>query len=326
MKKLIALCLLIVGNIYAQTDQLTFSAIIKNRNSDSLTVQSKGMKKVIVADKKGNFKDSFAVDAGLYQVFDGKEYTMVYLDNSYNLTMTLDAKAFDKTLKYTGKGARENNFLAEKMRNDGSLIGKLQDNPKGASKVMDERQSRLESKLADTKMSTAFRTMMGKVLSQEKMQIDKMIKKMIEGEKMVGKPSASFTYENHKGGTTSLKDFRGKYVYIDVWATWCGPCIGEIPHLQKLEKEFHGKKIAFVSISVDKQKSHDKWSKFVDKRSLGGVQLMADKDWKSDFIKSYGIQSIPRFILLDPKGNIVKWDAARPSDPRLKTLLNKLLK
>jgi thiol-disulfide isomerase/thioredoxin len=143
---------------------------------------------------------------------------------------------------------------------------------------------------------------------------------------MSGKPSPSFAYENFKGGTTKLDDYKGKYVYIDVWATWCGPCRREIPYLQKLEEAYHGKNIEFVSISVDVKKDYKEWRKMVADKSLGGVQLYADKDWNSDFIKAYGINSIPRFILIDPKGNIVNADAARPSDPELKEQLDKLLK
>ena len=64
-----------------------------------------------------------------------------------------------------------------------------------------------------------------------------------------GAPSPSFVdYENYNGGKTSLADLKGKYVYIDVWATWCGPCKAEIPSLKKIEKEYHGKNIAFVSV------------------------------------------------------------------------------
>jgi thiol-disulfide isomerase/thioredoxin len=137
--------------------------------------------------------------------------------------------------------------------------------------------------------------------------------------------SAPFDYENHKGGTTKLEDLKGKYVYIDVWATWCGPCRAEIPSLKKVEEKYHGKNIAFVSISVDVDKDHEKWKNFVTEKQLGGIQLFADKNWNSDFMKSYGINSIPRFILIDPNGKIVKSDAARPSDPQLQKQLDALL-
>lgn len=138
-----------------------------------------------------------------------------------------------------------------------------------------------------------------------------------------GKPSPKFNYENYKGGQTTLDNLKGKFVYIDVWATWCGPCRQEIPYLQKVEEQYHGKNIEFVSISIDAKKDHDKWKKLVDEKKLGGIQLFADNDWNSQFIKDFGIESIPRFILLDPNGNIVTADAPRPSDEQLIELFTK---
>ena len=131
----------------------------------------------------------------------------------------------------------------------------------------------------------------------------------LAAKKLEGIASPSFDYENFNGGKTKLEDLRGKYVYIDVWATWCGPCIAEIPSLKKVEEKYHGKNIVFVGISVDTNKDHEKWQKFVTKKELAGVQLFADKDWNSDFIKAFGINSIPRFLLIDPEGKVVKADA-----------------
>lgn len=140
-----------------------------------------------------------------------------------------------------------------------------------------------------------------------------------------GMPSPAFVeYENHKGGTTSLKDLKGKYVYVDVWATWCGPCIREIPSLKEVEKQFHGKNIAFVSTSIDKASAHNTWVEMVKNKELGGIQLMADNDWNSQFVKDYAIEGIPRFILIDPDGNIVSADAPRPSNPKLVELFKEL--
>ncbi|WP_298535439.1 thioredoxin-like domain-containing protein [uncultured Algibacter sp.] len=127
-------------------------------------------------------------------------------------------------------------------------------------------------------------------------------------------------YENYKGGTTSLVDLKGKYVYVDVWATWCGPCIREIPALKEIEKQYHGKNIEFVSVSIDKLTDHDKWTAMVADKALSGTQLMADNDWNSNFVKEYQIQGIPRFILIDPEGKIVDHNAPRPSDPTLEAL------
>ena len=116
-----------------------------------------------------------------------------------------------------------------------------------------------------------------------------------------GKPSPMFVdYENHKGGQVSLEDLKGKYVYVDVWATWCGPCIREIPSLKEVEKQFHGQNIEFVSTSIDKAADHEKWVAMVKDKELGGMQLMADNDWQSQFVRDYVIEGIPSFILIDP--------------------------
>ena len=139
-----------------------------------------------------------------------------------------------------------------------------------------------------------------------------------------GQPSPVFDYENYNGGTTSLNDLRGKYVYVDVWATWCGPCKAEIPYLQEVEKEYHNKNIAFVSISIDDKEDYQKWRDFVKEKDLGGIQLVADKDWDSDFVTGYQINGIPRFVLIDPDGNIVTSDAPRPSNKALKDLFSEL--
>lgn len=120
-------------------------------------------------------------------------------------------------------------------------------------------------------------------------------------------------YENYKGGTTSLADLKGKYVYIDVWATWCGPCKSELPHLKALSEKYAGKKIAFVSISVDTPDQKETWKKMIKEDEMNWIQLFSDRDWKSDFVTAYGINGIPHFIFLDPQGKIISASAPRPS-------------
>ncbi|PCH76381.1 MAG: thioredoxin [Flavobacteriaceae bacterium] len=138
-----------------------------------------------------------------------------------------------------------------------------------------------------------------------------------------GKVSPKFVdYVNIKGGTTSLDDLKGKFVYVDVWATWCGPCKAEIPSLKALEKEYHKENIEFVSISVDKTTDKDKWIAMIKDKKLEGIQLFASNSWSSEFVKGYLIKGIPRFILIDPQGNIVNANAPRPSSEKIKGLLN----
>ncbi|MGY3792521.1 TlpA family protein disulfide reductase [Aquimarina sp. 433] len=138
-----------------------------------------------------------------------------------------------------------------------------------------------------------------------------------------GNDSPTFDYENYNGGSTKLADLKDHYVYIDVWATWCKPCIAEIPSLKKLEKEYD-EKIKFVSISVDNKRDHDAWKTMIKEKELSGIQLFADNSWSSKFIRDYDVQGIPRFILIDKEGKIVNADAPRPSDPRLVTLFKEL--
>ena len=140
-----------------------------------------------------------------------------------------------------------------------------------------------------------------------------------------GNPSPLFNdYENYAGGTTSLTDLKGKYVYVDVWATWCGPCLAEIPSLKKVEKEYHGKNIQFLSVSIDDIKDHGKWKDMIKEKELGGIQVFADNNWESAFVQGYLIKGIPRFIIIDPQGNIVTANAPRPSDPKLIDMFNEL--
>lgn len=140
-----------------------------------------------------------------------------------------------------------------------------------------------------------------------------------------GKTAADFTYPDVNGKMVSLSDFKGKVVLVDVWATWCAPCRGEIPYLKRLEKEMKGKGVVFIGVSLDVEKDKEKWKDMLKKEGLEGVQLFAG-GFKSKIAADYKIQGIPRFMVFDKAGNIVAFNAPRPSDPKLKDLLEKTLK
>lgn len=133
-----------------------------------------------------------------------------------------------------------------------------------------------------------------------------------------GQPSPKFNnYVNYNGGKTSLDDIigKGKYVYIDVWATWCAFCKKEIPLLKRLEQRYHGKNIEFVSINVDTKDKKKKWEKTIEDREMTGIQLFGGKSHLDlKFTKDYLIKGLPRFILIDPDGKIVTANAPRPSN------------
>lgn len=143
-------------------------------------------------------------------------------------------------------------------------------------------------------------------------------KQAIENMPKEGEPALDFTYQDKDGNDYSLSSFKGTLVYVDVWATWCGPCIGEIPSLQKLEEEYHGKNITFLSISVDSNK--EDWLNYLKENELGGVQLWAD-GW-SKITKDYAIFGIPRFMLFSSEGNVISTNAPRPSSDKISGLLD----
>jgi len=137
-----------------------------------------------------------------------------------------------------------------------------------------------------------------------------------------GMPAPAFSFPDITGTQISLADFKGKYVYIDVWATWCGPCLRQIPKLKELEQEF-GDEIAFLSISID----HDKeiWHKYVKEKALTGVQILSLPQKgiissSSEIMELHTIEGIPRFIMIDPDGNLIDANASRPSDEKTRKI------
>ena len=136
-----------------------------------------------------------------------------------------------------------------------------------------------------------------------------------------GKLSPDFKACDLNGKTYTLADFKGKYVYIDLWATWCGPCRREAPFFQKLIKEYEGKNITFISLSTDAKKSD--WINMLSKQKMSGVQLYLGAG--SDFQKAYRADGIPHFILLSPEGIIISNNMLRPSSEDIRNYLNKLL-
>lgn len=117
---------------------------------------------------------------------------------------------------------------------------------------------------------------------------------------------------------------KNKYTYIDFWASWCAPCIAEMPSSKKLIARYSGKDIGFIYISIDGDK--DKWEKLVHKLDLGPQRnfLIADNK-TSRLLDFFSIKQIPRYILVNYEGKIIHSDAARPSDPELSKILDLLV-
>lgn len=134
----------------------------------------------------------------------------------------------------------------------------------------------------------------------------------------IGEEAPNFALESLNDEIISLESFKGKNVYIDVWATWCGPCIKELPAFKRMAEKYED--IEFVSISIDKKEHYEKWKRVIKKYGLTNTQLIAYD--KSDFQKQYGFVEIPRYILIDKEGKIVSLDAPKPSNVDFERVLN----
>ncbi len=126
-----------------------------------------------------------------------------------------------------------------------------------------------------------------------------------------GKPAPLFRYKDINGKEYALEALKGNLVYIDFWATWCGPCRHELPFLEKVEKDYEGKKITFISMSMDDDMVA--WDKMVKEKKMKGIQLHADGAFNSTVSKDYQIKFIPTFYLIDENGIIITSAAPRPS-------------
>ncbi len=429
-----------------------FSAHIDNPNSDSLYISVRYPKKILKVfrlDKNGNTSGTLEVKAGYYQIGDGTEVTQCYLKPGFDLHLYLDTRQFDETIKYTGKGACENNYLAAKFLKIESFGGKyyypywakleekeclhLKDsiysefktlfnkfnedcgfdkdfafwewnelkysylsdlanyegmhhfltgdndfsvsdsfpnpfegfNPnddKLAGKVdsydyfLNQYISYLTEKKFDSiiaKDSTAIKEMcyyclMADVVdsvlinkTSRNAMFDELIGHLIsdrEPEKLYarlskikidsqrvakldsiynlvkrmskGTVAPDFRFYDIDSNVVTLSSLKGNLVYIDIWATWCSPCIKEVIPMQELIKEYQGKKIKFVSIC--RHDSYERWKKFVTVNELKGIQLYAPNA-DDEFFKHFLVDGIPRYILIDAEGKVIDHDAPRPS-------------
>lgn len=138
-----------------------------------------------------------------------------------------------------------------------------------------------------------------------------------------GQPVPDIMLERPDGSKVSIQSLRGKYTYIDVWATWCGPCCKEIPFVEALvEKMKDNANLQFVSFSVDSDRAA--WEAKLQKDKPGWPQYILDADANKVLSEALGITGIPRFFVIGPDGIIVNEDAKRPSDPELVEYLEQL--
>jgi len=120
---------------------------------------------------------------------------------------------------------------------------------------------------------------------------------------MVGKQAIDFTQPDANGNTISLSSFKGKYVLVDFWASWCAPCRKESPNLVKAYEKYRSKNFEILGVSLDQNK--EKWLKAINDDHYTWTQVGDIKGWENAAAREYGIQGIPFNVLLDPNGVII---------------------
>ena len=118
-------------------------------------------------------------------------------------------------------------------------------------------------------------------------------------------PAPDFNFEDVNGKMVKLSDFRGKFVLLDVWNIYCGPCMRQVPHLQKLEPELEKMNVTVIGISCDPQNIKDKWQNTVRNKKMSGIQVIMDKGRNSKFMNDYAIIGFPTFCLIGPDGVVI---------------------
>ena len=139
-----------------------------------------------------------------------------------------------------------------------------------------------------------------------------------------GNPMPEILLKSADGKTVNISDFKGKVIYIDIWATWCGPCMREMPFLETLVQNYKSDvDVAIISISVDEDEAA--WKGFLkSKQGTSSIQLFEQENLNAEWVSYFRINSIPRFILVDKNGMIADATAPAPSAREITSLINAL--
>lgn len=240
------------------------------------------------------------------------------------IIVTIDENAPFESINYTGNFEVSNNFLAFSKKHQNQLSGIVK---KGIEEAALEALIRDKSELITEKGTSltivdSLSTYVNNKFNKFSDILKKKNKKYRYKSSLVNNIGNNFSFLDVNNTIKKLKDYEGKYVYIDVWATWCKPCKVEYTFLKQLEEHFaDNEDLQIISVSTDRK--YDTWKKYISDNSIEGVQLYSGE--KSDFVTFYDIGALPRFILLNKEGKIISPDEIRPSNPELLEKLEETL-
>ena len=139
----------------------------------------------------------------------------------------------------------------------------------------------------------------------------------------IGAQAPNFTQQTPDGKAVSLADYRGKYVLVDFWASWCKPCREENPVVAKVYNEYKGRNFDILGVSLDHEKSREKWLKAIKDDQLTWTQVSDLRGWENEVATRYHVQGVPQNFLIDPSGKII---AANLRGDELKAALTRCIK
>lgn len=254
---------------------------------------------------------------------DNNKYSIEYQKLS---EVYLEAKAFDELIKPNANLSIYSPFLKgtiSEVLKYAQVVNETVENRDYAQKLIHQNTksfARLSSIDDDLKQCVEF-------YEREKMpekyltELKKIIESKTASTILEGQNNKGFNFYQVNGSVLNLNNFKGRYVYIDIWATWCGPCKFQEPFFKQLAQEFTSKGIQFLSISIDKDQ--EAWEKAVkDKNDSITYVIVKEID---QFKKAYGIKGIPCFILIDKNGIILKNPAIMPAQSQIHDFLENLL-
>lgn len=295
---------------------------------DTILIISENEEIQIVRDESGNFRDTMKLKTGIYYLVCDKEYGKLYLENGFDLKIHFDYMQFDETIQAEGNGETIVNHIFNQLLDieDMILTDRLFDlDSVNFYQKIDVFFQKEEDKLKTLSLDEISMDILLddiKLTKEEyvfEYQYNSKFKAITEN--MSKAPN--FNGKDAEGNTVSLSDFLGKLVYIDIWASWCRPCLAESPYYNELLKEYGSDNIEFLGISLDCEDQYQDWLDAIKHHEMNNTQIIIDSCWESKFVTDYYIESIPRFILIGQEGEIIDFDAPRPSSDEIRPLLNK---
>jgi thiol-disulfide isomerase/thioredoxin len=300
------------------------------RDFDAISIVSTENNQVvhtIKADAKGLFKADFKLPASGEYIIKNKDKNLsfVFLKNEQNLSLkSSKADYFSKegSESFQGSLSPETIYYATFYDRDVNDLYALNE-AEFKQKLAEVQEKHLQEVKALKNLDAKQQS---QAVSDAKQRYSYFSEKYYIL-KLKGTTLPDFKLESMTDGQlVDFSSFKGKYVLIDVWATWCSPCIRQMPSLKLLEEKLHGKNIAFVGISIDKADKKEKAKEVVAKQQLSSPQFFAHPTETAPFIKHMRLSAPPRFMLIGPDGKVVDPNTVYPSDPELGKMLDELLK